>query len=425
MTSSLVLVVLPIALLLCGFPIVLILLVTSIAGLFLTGVPISAVPQMMFGSIDKVSLLAVPFFIFAGEIFSHGGVSERLIRWVQSIFGGVRGSLALTTVGTCEFFGAISGSSPATVAAIGKTMYPALRDGGYDQRFSLGLITSGGAIASIIPPSIIMIIYGAAAEQSVAKLFLGGFIPGILIGILMAIYILYYAHRHHLAPTARFSFPRLVHTTRESIWAIGAPVIILGSIYTGVCTPTEAAGIACVYGVLVTRFIYGEITWKGLFRISVGSAFLTAQIMIIVAASGVFSWLLTISGVPQALVKLIEGLQISPTMLLVVINVFLLVVGCLIDPASATLVLTPLLVPIVKAAGIDPIHFGIILTVNLSIGMFTPPFGLNIFVSQALFKVPVREIVVGILPFLLLQLLALAVITYVPALSLYLGQFTK
>jgi C4-dicarboxylate transporter, DctM subunit len=426
MTASIVLGVLPIALLLCGTPIVLILLAASIAGLLLlTSVPLSAVPQMMFGSIDKFALLAVPFFLFAGEIFAQGGVSDRLIRWVQSLFGGVRGSIALTTVGTCEFFGAISGSSPATVAAIGKTMYPALRAGGYDQRFALGLLTSGGAIASIIPPSIIMIIYGASAEQSVAKLFLGGFLPGILIGILTSIYIVYYAYRRDLARTERFNFARLLGATRESIWALGAPIIILGSIYAGVCTPTEAAGIACVYGIAVTRFVYRELTWKRLFDISVASAFLTAQIMIIVAASGIFSWLLTISGVPQAIVRFIQELQVTPAMLLIVLNIFLLVVGCFIDPASATLILTPLLIPVIKSAGIDPIHFGIILTVNLSIGMFTPPFGLNIFVSQVLFKVPVREIVVGVLPFLGIQLIALAVITYVPALSLYLGQFTK
>ena len=367
----------------------------------------------------------MPFFIFAGEILSHGGISERLIRWVQSLFGGVRGSLALTTVGTCEFFGAISGSSPATVAAIGKTMYPALRSGGYDEKFSLGLITSGGAIAGIIPPSITMILYSAAAEQSVAKLFIGGVLPGLLIGVLMALYILYYARTRNLAPTEGFSWPRVLRSTRESVWALLAPVIILGSIYGGICTPTETAGIACVYGVVVTRFIYREITWRRLFELAINAAYLSAQIMVIVAASGVFSWLLPVSGVPQAIVHTIQELQVSPAMLLFAINILLLIVGCMIDPGSAVLVLTPLLVPIVKLAGIDLVHFGIIVTVNLSIGMFTPPFGLNIFVSQGLFKAPMGRIVAGVLPFLLLQLAALLIITYVPWFSLYLGQFTK
>jgi C4-dicarboxylate transporter DctM subunit len=407
-------------------PIFIILLVTSMLALaFVMNVPLTAVPQMMFGAIDKFSLLAVPFFIFAGEILSNGGISERLMRWVESLLGAVRGSVALTTVGTCEFFGAISGSSPATVAAVGKTLYPALRQGGYDERFSLGLVTSCGAIAGIIPPSITMILYGAAAEESVAKLFIAGVLPGILVGVFTACYILYYAYARDLMPTERFSARRLAQRTRESIWAILAPVIILGTIYGGICTPTESAGIACVYAVLVTRFLYRTLTWRRLLELSVSSAILTAQIMIIVAASGVFSWLLTISGVPQAIVRFIADQQVSPVMLLLAINVFLLMVGCFIDPGSAVLVLTPLLVPIVKHAGIDPVHFGIIVTVNLSIGMFTPPFGLNLFVAQGLFQVPVGRIIRGVAPFLVIQLAALLVITYVPWLSLYLVQFVQ
>jgi C4-dicarboxylate transporter DctM subunit len=423
---KLALIALPFVLLFAGMPIFIILLVTSMLSLaFVMNVPLTAVPQMMFGAIDKFSLLAVPFFIFAGEILSNGGISERLMRWVESLLGAVRGSVALTTVGTCEFFGAISGSSPATVAAVGKTLYPALRQGGYDERFSLGLVTSCGAIAGIIPPSITLILYGAAAEESVAKLFIAGVLPGILVGVFTACYILYYAYARDLMPTERFSARRLAQRTRESIWAILAPVIILGTIYGGICTPTESAGIACVYAVLVTRFLYRTLTWRRLLELSVSSAILTAQIMIIVAASGVFSWLLTISGVPQAIVRFIADQQVSPVMLLLAINVFLLIAGCFIDPGSAVLVLTPLLVPIVKHAGIDPVHFGIIVTVNLSIGMFTPPFGLNLFVAQGLFQVPVGRIVRGVLPFLVVQLAALLLITYVPWLSLYLVQFIR
>ncbi len=416
----------PFALLALGTPIFLILLVTSIVLLaFFVNVPYTVVPQMMFGSIDKFALLAVPFFLFAGEVMGQGGISERLIRWVQSMFGGVRGSLALTTVGTCEFFGAISGSSPATVAAVGRIMYPALREHGYEEKFALGLVTSSGAIASIIPPSILMILYGAAAEQSVAALFIGGVFPGLLIGLLTAIYIVVYARRRGLAAGEPFRWETFWRSTRHGVWALGAPVVILGSIYTGVCTPTEAAGIAGVYGVVVTRYVYRDITWARLWSISVSSVFLTAQIMIIVAASGVFSWLLTVSGVPQTVVGAIQGLNAPPWLMLVAINVFLLVVGCLIDPTSATLILTPLLVPIVKSLGVDLIHFGIILTVNLSIGMFTPPFGLNLFVSQALFKAPMTTIARGLVPFIVIQTGALAIVTYVPWLSLYLTRFVR
>jgi C4-dicarboxylate transporter DctM subunit len=416
----------PFALLALGTPIFLILLVTAIVLLaFFVNVPYTVVPQMMFGSIDKFALLAVPFFLFAGEVMGQGGISDRLIRWVQSMFGGVRGSLALTTVGTCEFFGAISGSSPATVAAVGRIMYPALREHGYEEKFALGLVTSSGAIASIIPPSILMILYGAAAEQSVAALFIGGVFPGLLIGVLTAIYIVVYARRRGLAAGEPFRWRTFWRSTRHGVWALGAPVVILGSIYTGVCTPTEAAGIAGVYGIVVTRYVYRDITWARLWSISVSSVFLTAQIMIIVAASGVFSWLLTVSGVPQTVVGTIQGLNAPPWLMLVAINVFLLIVGCLIDPTSATLILTPLLVPIVKSLGVDLIHFGIILTVNLSIGMFTPPFGLNLFVSQALFKAPMTTIARGLVPFIVIQTGALAIVTYVPWLSLYLTRFVR
>jgi C4-dicarboxylate transporter DctM subunit len=416
----------PFVLLALGLPIFLILLVTAIVLLaFFVNVPFTVIPQMMFGSIDNFALLAVPFFIFAGEVMGQGGISDRLIRWVQSMFGGVRGSLALTTVGTCEFFGAISGSSPATVAAVGRIMYPALRADGYEEKFALGLVTSSGAIASIIPPSILMILYGAAAEQSVAALFIGGVFPGLLIGVLTAIYIVFYARRQRLARREGFRWETFWRSTREGVWALGAPVVILGSIYTGICTPTEAAGIAGVYGILVTRYVYRDITWARLWDIAIGSAFLTAQIMIIVAASGVFSWLLTISGVPQTVVGAIQALDAPPWLLLVAINVFLLIVGCLIDPTSATLILTPLLVPIVRAIGVDLIHFGIILTVNLSIGMFTPPFGLNIFVSQALFKAPMVRIARGLVPFIAIQTAALMIVTYVPWLSLSLTRFVR
>lgn len=417
---------LPAALLAAGVPIFLVLLATSLVVLALApDLPLAAGPQNMFGSLDKFALMAVPFFIFAGGLFSTGGISDRLIRWVEALFGGVRGSLGLTTIGTFEFFGAISGSSVAAVAAVGRTLYPALRAGGYDDKFSLGLITSGGAIASIIPPSILMIIYGAAAEQSVAKLFIAGFAPGILIGLFTASYILWYSRTRTLAPARPFAWGRVLRTTREAVWALGAPVIILGSIYSGICTPTESAGVACVYGMLVARYIYRELGWKDIFDLAVSSTMLTAQIMVIVAAAGIYSWLLTVSGVPQALVSGMQALQLAPWQFLLAVNLLLLAVGCVIDGGSAILILAPLLVPLARAAGIDLIHFGIIVTVNLAIGMFTPPFGLNLFVSQAMFKAPMALIVRGLVPFLVLQLTALGLITFVPEISLYLARFVK
>jgi C4-dicarboxylate transporter DctM subunit len=411
---------LPFALLVLGVPIYLIFLATTVVALWSMGIPPTMLPQNIFGSIDSFTLLAVPFFIFAGELMGRGGIAIRLVDWVMKMFGGVRGSLALVTVVSCELFGTMSGSSPATVAAIGRLMYPALLDRGYDEKFSLGLVTSTGAIATVIPPSILMIIYGASAEESVAKLFLGGIFPGLLIGSLMAIYILIYARRRTLKIAQRFTWATFLQSTVHAVWALGVPLVILGGIYTGVFTPTEAAGIAGIYGILVSAFVYRDIGWKGIWEIAVNSGVVTAQLMIIVAASGVFAWVLTVSGVPQAITDTIQGRGLPRWGILLAINILLIIVGCLIDPTSATLVLTPLLLPLVKAVGVDPVHFGIILTVNLSMGMFTPPFGLNIFLAQSLFGAPTSKIYPGLVPFIVIQIIALMFITYIPEISLFL-----
>jgi C4-dicarboxylate transporter DctM subunit len=416
-----VLVVLPIVLLLLGFPIFTILLLASIAMVTLImDIAPAVLHNQMFNAVGSQPLFAVPFFIFAGAIMSQGGISRRLVDWILSLIGPARGSMALTTVGTCTVFGAISGSSPATVAAVGGMMYPSLREKGYDEKFSSGLIASSGAIASIIPPSIAMILYAASSEQSVTELFSAGILPGILIAALMAGYIYIYARRKGIREHGSFNLGRIAKTTVAGLPALGTPAIILGGIYGGIVTPLESAGVACIWGALVAVFIYRELTWKELWQVSVESVYLTAQVLIIVAASGVFSYLLTINQIPQSLASLLQSLDASQFQVLLLINIFLLVVGCLLDPASAILVLTPLLVPIAQAAQIDLVHLGIIMTVNLSIGMFTPPFGLNIFVTQALFKVPLSKLYPGLVPFIIVNLIGLAVITYWSDLSLFL-----
>jgi C4-dicarboxylate transporter DctM subunit len=411
---------LPFALLCLGVPIYLIFLATAMVALWHSGLPTTIVPQNMFGSIDSFTLLAVPFFIFAGELMGRGGIAVRLVNWVMQMFGGMRGSLGLATVMSCELFGTMSGSSPATVAAIGRLMYPALLQSHYDEKFALGLITSTGAIATVIPPSILMIVYGASAEVSVAKLFLGGFLPGVLIGLFMTAYIIWYARRHPLQTTPRFNWSAFAAASLDALGALGVPLVILGGIYSGVFTPTEAAGIAGVYGILVSALVYRDMGWRGIWDVAVYSGIVTAQLMIIVAGSAVFTWYLTVSGVPQVITAGIQSLHAPRWALLLAINVFLIIVGGLIDPTSATLVLTPLLLPIVKAVGVDPVHFGIILTVNLSMGMFTPPFALNIFMVQALFGAPTSKIYPGLVPFIAIQIIALMCITYIPEISLLL-----
>ena len=414
------LVFMPIALLVLGVPIFVILAVTSMVVLIFGDIPGTIMHQNMFGGVSIFSLMAVPFFIFAGELMGRGGMSKRLIAWALSILGGIRGSLPLTTVGTSTVFGAISGSSPATVAGVGRLLYPPLRDKGYSEKFSSGVITSSGAIAIVIPPSIAMILYGVSAEEDIAKLFIAGILPGLLMAFAMGIYIYIYARIKGIKESEGFSLTKLVITTKEGVWALGSPFIILGGIYSGIFSPTESGGVACVYAILVTRDIYRDISWHGIWEVAQSSAYLTAQVLIIVAAASVFSWLLTVNGIPQAVASYIGDIKAEPWVILLAINVFLLIVGCVLDPNSAILVLTPLLAPIVQAMGVDLIHFGIIITVNLAIGMFTPPFGLNIFVAQAVLNAPLKSIYPGLIAFIFINIGVLMVVTYVPELSLVL-----
>jgi C4-dicarboxylate transporter DctM subunit len=410
---------LPIALLLAGFPIYLVLLSSSaVALLFFSNTPLNVIHQNLFGSIDAFALLAVPFFIYAGELMGRGSVAQRLVDAVQAGVGNVRGSLGVTTVGTSAIFGAISGVSAATVATVGRIMVPAMRRANYPEHFSAGLITAVGAIDIIIPPSVPMIVYGVAAQESVPRLYAAGIFPGLLIGLMLALYVIWYARRAGIPGGTPFETGRFLLALRRGLWALGAPVIILGGIYGGVFSPTEAAAVACVYAALVTRFVYRELSWRDIIQAASQTAYFTAQILIVVACASIFAWLLTVNQVPAALVAWLQALDLSTWQVLLALNLLLLLVGCFIDPLSAILILTPLLMPIVQSAGIHPVHFGIVLTVNLAIGLFHPPFGINIFVAQSVLGLPLKVIYRGIVPFLFLYLIALALITYVPAISL-------
>jgi len=410
---------LPVVLFLFGVPVFAVLLAAATVTLLVfTTLPPLTLHQVMFGGVDQYALLAVPFFIFAGELMGRSGIAERLVAWVLSLTGHVRGSLGVATVGTATLMGAISGSSPATVAAIGRTLYPSLLQSGYSTRFAAGLITSSGSIAIVVPPSIAMILYGASAEQSIPRLFQAGLLPGLLIAGMMAGYIVLWANLRGVPRRAGFEFGRFVAASRQAWAALLMPAVILIGIYAGWFSPTEAGGVACLYAMLVGRFLYRSLGWRDIVATAVESVYLTAQVLVIVAAAGVFSYLLTIQGVPQGLVAWIADLGLGPAEFLIAINVFLLLLGCFLDPTSAILVLTPILIPVIGHLGIDPVHFGIIMTVNLSIGMFTPPFGLNIFVAQSVMTKDVIAIWRGILPFLAIQIVSLLIITYVPALSL-------
>lgn len=414
--------ILPLLLLAVGTPIFLVFLTAvAVTMMFVLPLPPVTLQQVLFGGLDNYALLAIPFFVFAGELMSTSGIALRLINWAMAMVGRVPGSLGVATVGASAAIGAISGSGVATVAALGKTLYPKLVSSGYGKERAGGLLASSGAIDVVIPPSIAMILYGLAAEQSIPKLFMAGVVPGLLMAVMMAALVVFVAIRKGIPSEGRFEPAVAWRTTKEAFWALLMPIFVLGGIYYGLFSPTEAGGFACVYAIVVALFVYRTMTIRDVIRAAGNSAILSGQILIIVAAASVITWMLTTQGLPQAIIAWIETLQLSAVTFLLAVNVVLLVIGCFIDPTSAILVLAPLVVPIAVSLGIDPIHFGIIMTVNLAIGMFTPPFGLNIFVAQSVTGLPAHSLYRGVAPFVVVLVLALLIITYVPALSLALG----
>lgn len=408
-------------LLFLGIPLWLIFLVTSVVVIyFFTNVPMDVVVSNLYGSLDSFVLLAVPGFIFAGEVMGRGGMTDRMIRWVRALVGPVPGGVPISTLGAVTLFSAISGSSTACTAAMGKVLYPALRKSKYSEKFSVGLLTATGAIDVVIPPSITMVLYSAVTNASLGKLFLAGFLPGILLAAIIAGYSVWVSHREGIVGQDRWSGQEIWSSSKEVLWALGAPALIFGGIYGGLFTPTEAAAVACAYTVVVSVFIYRDLDWKGVWQIALESAQLTSKVFLISAAAGLFTWVLTVAKVPPALASGIDSLQMQPWAILLMINLVVLVAGMFLDPVSIVLALTPILWPIAQAAGLNDIHFGIIYTVNIAIGMFTPPFGLNLFVASSIFKVPISRIVPAVMPFLVCYMIGLALISYVPVITMWL-----
>lgn len=416
---SLVLGVLPVALLLLGFPIFLVLLTAVMATLLLfMHIPLSVLHQTLFGAVNAYTLLAVPFFIFTGELMGRGSVAQRLVNFVNAGVGRIPGGLGVTTVCSSALFGAMSGLSAASVATIGRAMLPALMKAGYPMRFSAGLLTSMGAIDVVIPPSIPLLVYGTAAQESVPRLYAAGILPALLLTTLLCSYVVWYCWRNGIGGEKAFNLAEFGRAAGRGITALGAPVIIFGGIYGGVFTPTEAAAVACVYAAGVPMLIYRELGWRDVFDCAQSTAVFTGQILVIVACAVLFGWVLTVNQIPAALTGWLTSMHLPLWSMLLAINVLLLLVGSFMDGISAILLLTPLLVPLVKALGVDPVHFGIIFTVNLGIGLFHPPFGINIFVAQTVLRLPLNMIYRGIVPFVFVYLVGLAIITYVPAVSL-------
>ena len=416
---SLVLGVLPVGLLLLGFPIFLVLLTAVSATLLLfMHTPLLVLHQTLFGALNVYTLLAIPFFILTGELMGRGSVARRLVDLVNAGVGRMPGGLGVTTVCSSALFGAMSGLSAASVATIGRAMLPALTRSGYPAVFSAGLLTSMGAIDVVIPPSIPLLVYGTASQQSVPRLYAAGIGPALLLTAMLCGYVVWYCRRRGIGGGEAFALSGFGTAALRGVSAMGAPVIIFGGIYGGVFTPTEAAAVACVYAAGVPLLIYRELGWRDLLDCAQSTAVFTGQILTIVACAVLFGWALTVNQVPAALTAWMLGLHLPAWGLLLAINIMLLLVGSFMDGISAILLLTPLLVPLVAAFGVDPIHFGIVFVVNLGIGLFHPPFGINIFVAQTVLRLKLELIYRGIIPFVGVYLVALALLTYVPWISL-------
>ena len=373
--------------------------------------------QRMFGGLDKFSLMSMPFFIFAANLMDTGGLSKRILKWTRSLVGAKKGGLAYTTQCTCMVFGALCGSSPATVIAMGRLLYPELTRDGYPRDFAAGLITSSGSVALIIPPSITLIMYAAATGVSVGALFMAGVSAGIVYGLATIIYIIYFARRSHLKVSEPSTWGEIARSTLDAGWSLMVPVIILGGIYQGVFTPTEAAGVSAVYALFVGCAVYREINLAKLYDVCLRSAVTCAQVMILVAAAQSFAWFLTVARIPQAVTAAIIANIKSPFMFIAMINIILLIVGMFMEGIAAIVILAPLFFPIAMQMGIDPLHLGIIMVSNLALGNFTPPFGLNLFVASGVTGLQLSEIIGASMKFILVTLIGLMVISYVPAVS--------
>ncbi|MCE8040748.1 TRAP transporter large permease [Halomonas desiderata] len=372
------------------------------------------VPMRMFTGMNNFSLMAIPFFILAAELMRIGGLSGRLIELAKALVGWVPGGLAAATVLSCLLFGAISGSSPATVVAIGSIMFPALVAAGYDKRFAIGLIATAGTLGPIVPPSIALIIYGSVTGTSVGRLFAAGLLPAILIASLLIAYCMVYSS---FKGYARAPFPTLreiAAAVKSAAWGLGLPVILLGGIYSGIFTPTESAAVACMYGLFVGMVVYRTIGWRELLGTLRNSGLTSATLLLITAGASAFSWLLAITGTPTQLASQVLSLTDHPVQVMALFNVVMIVAGFFLDSASAIIVLSPLLQPIAAQVGVDPVHFGIITLVNFSVGMITPPVGLNLFVAMAISRMSLLEVFRACIPLIVMMFIALIVLTYVP-----------
>ncbi|WP_369283388.1 TRAP transporter large permease [Oscillibacter sp. GMB15532] len=372
----------------------------------------------MFTAVDSFPLMAIPFFILAGGLMEGGGLSKRLADLGSAAVGHITGGFAVVTVITCMFFGAISGSGPATVAAIGAVMVPAMVNHGYDKPFSVALIAASGCLGVIVPPSIPMVLYGVSTGASVGTLFMGGFGPALVLGGGLCILSIYISRKRGYKGSGQsFSFRRLGRAAVDAIWALLVPVIILGGIYGGFFTPTEAAVVACVYGLVAGALIYKELNWSKIYNSLVGSAETVGTVLIMVGTGTVLGKVLALERIPEAIMTGMTSLTDNKFVILLLINAVLLVVGMIMDTTPAILILSPILYPVAKEFGVGIIHFGLIMVTNMAIGFITPPVGVNLFVASGMTKMKFTDLCKAIVPFIFVMIAALLIITYIPAIT--------
>ena len=394
-------------------------LATGIAMWLTSDIPLIMLAQKSVTGLDSFPLLAIPFFILAGSLMCNGGISRRLVNLAESLVGFITGGLAMVTVLACMFFAAISGSGPATVSAIGSFMVPSMKERKYDASFAAAITAAAGTIGVIIPPSIPFVIYCVVAQCSIGDMFIAGIVPGLIIGFaLMAVCYCTARKRHYISVSERPTFANVGKAFKEAVWALIVPIIILGGIYGGIFTPTEAAVVAVVYSVLIGKFVYKELDGKTLYECLRSSGLINGATEFMIGLSMAFASYLAMAQIPSHIASWMSQLAGTPFMLLMVINIFLLIIGCFVDNIAAVIILTPILLPVVRTIGIDPIHFGLIITVNLACGFISPPYGINLFVASAISGESIENISKAIIPSFLAMVGCLMLFTYFPIITM-------
>ncbi|MCU5786652.1 TRAP transporter large permease [Alloalcanivorax marinus] len=420
--KSVLITVVAVALFVAGAEIFLVLGVSGLVGkhLFLENLPDIVMVQKMIGGINQSTLLAIPLFVFAAELMARGSIAARLTGMVEAFIGHRRGGLSHTTTGACFAFGAVSGSAPATVAGLGKILFPRLIATGASRSFAVGLIVATAEISLLVPPSITLIIYGWLTGTSIIDLFAAGLAVGTVLAGAFTVYVHLKSRKETSRLGEKASREQRCKAVKAALLPIGMPIIILGGIYSGLFTTTEAAAVAALYALLVETLITRALSWNGVAKVAESSALITTTLFIILAVGSFASYLVTVAGVPAAIGAFIAGADISALQFLLIVNVVFLIAGMFMDPVSMQIVLVPVLAPVAMALGVDPVQFGIIVVLNVAIGTITPPFGLDLFVASSALRVPVTEIIAGVWPFLLVNLTVLLLVTLFPSVSTFL-----